>query len=173
LNFVRVYELSKTPNSKRVLDLSLPLRTIYLLAAPSTPPAARDEVIERASNGESLDHGTVKDIVENEKAASGTARPSSRSRRHNVVPPKCNGHGVATPKPTILEIWESWTPFEQRAVLAAMPHEQLLDILPAGIGDLPVLPGPTHIATISAPSTVLDCDDGTGTPVFLSRRNAH
>jgi hypothetical protein len=47
-NFMRVYELSKT---KCVSDLNLPLAGLYLLAAPSTPERARDEVIERAAAG--------------------------------------------------------------------------------------------------------------------------
>jgi hypothetical protein len=45
LNFMRVAELHK---SKTVLDLDLPVRALYLLAAPSTPETARDEIIERA-----------------------------------------------------------------------------------------------------------------------------
>src|SRR6516162_2648405 len=49
LNFMRVYEMSKTQNFR---DLNLPVAGLYLLAAPSTPQAARDEVISHAESGE-------------------------------------------------------------------------------------------------------------------------
>jgi hypothetical protein len=45
LNFIRARELSK---SKNFLDLDLPVSALYLLAAPSTPDEARDEIINRA-----------------------------------------------------------------------------------------------------------------------------
>jgi hypothetical protein len=73
LNFIRVYELSQS-KSKTILDLNLALRTIYLLAAPSTPQAAKDEVIERAANGDELLHDTVKEIV-------GRSRPPRARQR--------------------------------------------------------------------------------------------
>ena len=50
LNFMRVYELSL--KSETVSDLNLPMRELYLLAAPSTPEAARTEIIQRAEAGE-------------------------------------------------------------------------------------------------------------------------
>jgi len=49
LNFMRVAELSK---AQRVTDLDLPLRSLYLVAAPSTPEAVRREVIGQAEAGE-------------------------------------------------------------------------------------------------------------------------
>ena len=45
LNFMRVHEFGK---SKNFLDLNLPVSGLYLLAAPSTPDEARQQVIERA-----------------------------------------------------------------------------------------------------------------------------
>jgi hypothetical protein len=60
-NFMRVFDLS---NSKRVLDLDLPLSSLYLLAAPSTPDEAKTEIIERAEKGEELHHTDVKEIIE-------------------------------------------------------------------------------------------------------------
>jgi hypothetical protein len=44
-NFIHVYEMSKSRNFR---DLNLPLSALYLLARPSTPEAARDEVFESA-----------------------------------------------------------------------------------------------------------------------------
>jgi Protein of unknown function (DUF3102) len=44
-------------------SLNLPISSLYLLAAPSTPPGAHTEVIERAEAGEHLNHAQVKEIV--------------------------------------------------------------------------------------------------------------
>jgi Protein of unknown function (DUF3102) len=46
LNYTRVYELSL--KSENFSDLEIPVSALYLLAAPSTPPEAVDEVIECA-----------------------------------------------------------------------------------------------------------------------------
>jgi hypothetical protein len=48
--FMSVYELAG--KSGNLQDLSLPVSAIYLLAAPSTPDEARDEIIKRAEAGE-------------------------------------------------------------------------------------------------------------------------
>jgi hypothetical protein len=50
-------------NPKRVLDCHLPLRALYKLAAPSTPEAARVEVIGRLEAGERLQHPEVTAII--------------------------------------------------------------------------------------------------------------
>jgi hypothetical protein len=93
LNFIRVYELSQS-KSKTVLDLNLPLRTIYLLAAPSTPQAAKDEVIERAANGDELSHDTVKGIVDKSKTTtSENAKPTK--------PPKPEVQPEVPPEPAL------------------------------------------------------------------------
>jgi hypothetical protein len=60
LNFMRVAELS---NSKRISDLNLPLGGLYLLAAPSTPDEARDQIIERAKGGEAVSTNTIKQTI--------------------------------------------------------------------------------------------------------------
>jgi hypothetical protein len=49
LNFMRVYDMSKTENFS---DLNIPLSSLYLLAAPSTPEKARTEIFDRATSGE-------------------------------------------------------------------------------------------------------------------------
>src|SRR5262249_172303 len=64
LNFMRVYELSKSRNFR---DLSLPLSALYLLAAPSTPQEARDEIIERAQAGETIPVAEAKGIIQQAK----------------------------------------------------------------------------------------------------------
>jgi Protein of unknown function (DUF3102) len=64
LNFMHVYEMSKTRNFR---DLHLPASALYLLAEPATPEAARDEVFERAEDGERLRVRHVRQIVEEHK----------------------------------------------------------------------------------------------------------
>jgi hypothetical protein len=74
LNFMRVHELSK---SRKFRDLSLPLSGLYLLAAPSTPQEARDEIIERAQAGETVPVAEVKRIIEDTKDRK---QPSSKRK---------------------------------------------------------------------------------------------
>ena len=47
-NFIHVYEMSKTRDFR---GLNLPISALYLLARPSTPKAARDEIFESAKVG--------------------------------------------------------------------------------------------------------------------------
>jgi hypothetical protein len=56
LNFMRVYELSKSRNFR---DLNIAPSALYLLAKKSTPEPVRTESIERAEAGEAI---TVKDV---------------------------------------------------------------------------------------------------------------
>src|ERR1700693_2787128 len=51
-----------TDKSVTVTDLSL--KSLYLLAAPSTPEAARDEVIERSEAGEHLTPAQIKETID-------------------------------------------------------------------------------------------------------------
>jgi N6-adenosine-specific RNA methylase IME4 len=61
-NFMHLYAMAA--ESKTVLNLDLPLRDLYRLAAPSTPEDARTEVIDRVAGGERLDHDEIKSIIE-------------------------------------------------------------------------------------------------------------
>jgi N6-adenosine-specific RNA methylase IME4 len=60
LNFIRVHEVAK---SKNFLDLNVPVSSLYLLAAPSTPNEARDAVLDHAAKGERLTHAQVREII--------------------------------------------------------------------------------------------------------------
>jgi Protein of unknown function (DUF3102) len=77
LNFTRVYEMSKSRNFR---DLNIGVSSLYLLAAPSTPQAARNEVVARAEAGETLSHKTVKATV-----AKHRSRPSPRPARPALI----------------------------------------------------------------------------------------
>jgi hypothetical protein len=61
LNYMRVHDLVKNRNFR---DLSnIPVSGLFLLAAPSTPEGAKQEVISRAEAGEPVTLNTVKEIV--------------------------------------------------------------------------------------------------------------
>ncbi len=57
--FINVARRFKSENFS---DLQLAPSALYLLAAPSTPEAAREEALERASTGESITYTTAKQI---------------------------------------------------------------------------------------------------------------
>jgi DUF3102 family protein len=132
-NFMRVYDLSKT---ERVRDLNLPLRALYLIAAPSTPEAAREEVIDRAQTGEKVSVGETKHIIEQHKASPEPSAPASdnaadadaepenaadeRSEPENIDEPVADNHD-GLPEEECVEDTE-W----QRAVLSAA--EEAIDL---------------------------------------------
>ena len=66
-NLLHVHEqFGGQSESVKYLD-TFPASVLYLLAAPSTPEAARTEVIKRAETGEALPAAEVKRVVENHK----------------------------------------------------------------------------------------------------------
>ena len=66
LHFMRVFEMSKTQS---FANLHLPLSSLYLLAAPSTPESARHEVLERAKSGESVSVTETEQTIKRHKTA--------------------------------------------------------------------------------------------------------
>jgi len=90
LNSMRVYELSKSRNFR---DLSLPLFGLYLLAAPSTPKEARDEIIERAQAGETIPVTEAKHIIEHVKDQQ---QPRKRTKPQVAQPPPRDDIGPAS-----------------------------------------------------------------------------
>jgi Protein of unknown function (DUF3102) len=70
--FMSVYAMSL--KSDTVSDLkALPMRELYLLAAPSTPEEARTEIFERAAAGEPVSGADVRDAISRAKGGNGTA----------------------------------------------------------------------------------------------------
>lgn len=59
----RFMSVASAFKSVTVSDLDIQPRALYLLAAPSTPDAARLSAIERASDGERISYGRAKAIV--------------------------------------------------------------------------------------------------------------
>ncbi|MCI0488972.1 MAG: DUF3102 domain-containing protein [Blastocatellia bacterium] len=53
----------------------IPQKALYLLASPSTPKEAREEVVTRARAGETITHETTRRVVERHKVERETRRP--------------------------------------------------------------------------------------------------
>lgn len=64
--FMHVAEFSKINTGVDFMNIQA--KALYLLAAPSTPEAARIEAIERAQNGETITHRTAQNIVSEYRA---------------------------------------------------------------------------------------------------------
>jgi len=65
-NFTNVYDLTKSENAT-VANSDLPLKSLYLLAAPSTSKEARAEVAIRTKGGAKLKHKDVAAVVKKHK----------------------------------------------------------------------------------------------------------
>ncbi|MGY3496686.1 hypothetical protein [Bradyrhizobium sp. USDA 4502] len=76
VRFMQVAELAGKSN--KLLDLEIPVSGLYLLAAPSTPEEAQQEIIARAESGETLSVAYVGII--NEASAGNT--PLGKTRRN-------------------------------------------------------------------------------------------
>lgn len=74
--FMQVGERFKFVN---LVNLELAASALYLLAAPSTPPLAREEALERATQGEAVSYIKAKTIVTRHKEAANSkaAKPDS------------------------------------------------------------------------------------------------
>jgi hypothetical protein len=70
-------------DSAHVRNLDLPMRSLYLLAAPSTPEPARTEVIQRAEAGEHFTHAQVKEIVDKAVAEHPPRHEARQDARHH------------------------------------------------------------------------------------------
>jgi hypothetical protein len=61
-NFINLFKWSQT-DPERVPDSGLPLRSQYALAAPTTPEAAREEVLERTAGGETVTFAEIRKTI--------------------------------------------------------------------------------------------------------------
>lgn len=81
LNFMNVARaFVQIPNG-----LEFSSRALYLLAAPSTPDAARDEALERAAAGETITHQAARQIVEQHRAPAKAERVADVALPPDVV----------------------------------------------------------------------------------------
>lgn len=60
----RMMNVARRFKNVTVTDLNLPPKVLYLLASPSTPDEAREEAVDRASNGETITHLMAKGMVQ-------------------------------------------------------------------------------------------------------------
>ena len=65
--FMQVYRWSRTIENKNFVFSQLATSALYLLAAPSTPSQAREEVLDLVSEGEKISYSRVKNIVDRHK----------------------------------------------------------------------------------------------------------
>jgi hypothetical protein len=86
--FIHVHELSCEGKFNKLLNLAVPISGLYLLAAPSTPQVAKDEVIERGKSGAELSHNTIKGIVDKSKPVKAASKPSPKPEVQPEVPPE-------------------------------------------------------------------------------------
>lgn len=64
-NFISVYEMY--PNRAKFAQLEVGLSVLYKLAAPSTPESAREEIQERAEQGEKITNDKAAEIIASHK----------------------------------------------------------------------------------------------------------
>jgi Protein of unknown function (DUF3102) len=74
--FIRVHKLAQSKSGKLP---DLPMSAFYLLAAPSTPKEATDEIIERAQSGKVIKFSEVRDAIKRREAAE-KKRPRRRDK---------------------------------------------------------------------------------------------
>jgi hypothetical protein len=80
--FMRVHALAQS-KSGNLPDL--PVSAIYLLAAPSTPEAARSEIIERAKTGTPVSVAEVKAIIDTAKGSRRLAKKKAKTGKSKVA----------------------------------------------------------------------------------------
>jgi hypothetical protein len=79
-NFINVYEQSKL---EKFSDLNLPVSSLYLLCAPSTPEEHRKIILKRAGAGEEIKRAEIKRGIEAAKAAKPAKRAAAAATRRN------------------------------------------------------------------------------------------
>jgi hypothetical protein len=115
LRFMQVAEFAKSRNLR---DLEIPVSGLYLLAAPSTPEAARDEVIERSEAGERLTPAQIKETIDKAvKAELGTkleAVHAAYERREATIRAEYEGRVYLTPVQQQAQIDEAMAPLRKQ-----------------------------------------------------------
>jgi hypothetical protein len=74
-NYIKIFETFGS--CATVAQLGIAAKTLYLLAAPSTPSDARSEALERAALGEAITHNEAKAIVSRHKESATRSAPSA------------------------------------------------------------------------------------------------
>jgi hypothetical protein len=96
-NVINLSNVFGSSDPKRVWDWNLPLRTLYMLAAPSTPEAVRVEILTRAETGERLRHQEIKTIIAAHASKSEDRNPVLAKEAMENVPEVGNVGASASP----------------------------------------------------------------------------
>jgi hypothetical protein len=115
LGFMNVYHAAQDPNRKSISDLRLPVTAICLLANPSTPPAAVDEIVESAKDT-ALTVSDVKKVISKHK-------PKAKPPIHGTVDAPSAPH---TPPPALVAPPATDDPHAERRLLNEMLAEESL-----------------------------------------------
>lgn len=70
-NFINVYETFG--ESANLAQIDIAASALYLLAAPSTPKEVRDEFLQRATEGETVTHKELRQVINKERFSSSLA----------------------------------------------------------------------------------------------------
>lgn len=84
-NFIGVFKQFRDRANFAQIDVAT--SALYLLAAPSTPDSAVEEVLTRAEAGERISHGETKQIVAQHKAEAKARDEAQRPRLPDLPPP--------------------------------------------------------------------------------------
>lgn len=94
-NFIKVYEAFNGRANLAQIDIAT--SALYLLAAPSTSQEIREEILQRAQEGESITHKKLSQVIKEEKLKSSDAIKKIEQVSNNSAP-------VATDKQRIMAI---------------------------------------------------------------------
>jgi hypothetical protein len=157
LNFMRAYELSKSRNFQ---DLNVGISTLYLLARPSVPESARNEVLDRVAAGEPVSVAGVKRTIQERK------RPvTSDSVPHR----RPAGSAAAVTGLQLADLWHRASSAERVRFLDQIGSQALAAHIPAAwertLGPRPAaLPSPSPMPAMPA-----DTEDDLDIPAPLRR----
>jgi hypothetical protein len=112
--------------SVTVTDLNLDMQSLYLLAAPSTPPKVREEILDRAKS-EKVAHAEVKRAVAEAQPTS-TRTPK---RTGSATSKRTSPASAPAPKPTtchdLRDCWDRAPPDERQRFVDAVSLRALFE----------------------------------------------
>jgi hypothetical protein len=97
LRFMHTYDLFASGKFGNLADFKIPVSAIYLLAQPSTPGAAQQEILDAIAGGEKLSLRQVQTVITGHYAPKPKAAPKAK-------PPPQKTHLTLAPSPTQTEI---------------------------------------------------------------------
>lgn len=119
-NFINVYESFR--ERANFAHINIAASALYLLAAPSTPQAVRDEYLQLAGKGKKVTHQELQRVIKKDK-------PKSEPRSTTTEPSK-----AAAPRPEIITVIpqasEVEMPFE---IAQSLEQQSATQSFPAGI----------------------------------------